>query len=549
VLSILQSPRPLSPEIVAVNPLRERGLVSFTHPQEAVASLLGRGTELATVYLQPKVGSDVALLKGIMKHVLEAERRAPGHVLDHGFLRAHTMGLDALLADLEATSWTRIEEETGLGQEEIRTASEVYIRSRATILCWAMGLTQHEHGVENVVSCSNLLLLKGNIGRPGAGPCPVRGHSNVQGDRTVGITSSPAPEFLDALAGRYGFDPPRANGMDVVDAISAMGEGRVRYFMTMGGNFASASPDTGATIEGLERVELAVHVATKLNRTHAVSGREAMIWPCLGRTERDEQAGGAQFVTVEDSMSCVHSSRGRNPPASPHLRSEPSIVGGLARAVFGEDTDPDWRALAGDYDRIREEIEAVLPGFDDYNRRVRQPGGFVLRHSAAHREWDTASGKAELVAVPTPEIRLAEGELRMFTIRSHDQYNTTVYGLDDRYRGLRGVRRVILMHPDDVAERGLRPGDEVDLVSRGADRRERRAPRFKVVGYDVPRGCAATYFPEANVLVPLGSHARESRTPASKLVPITVEPASSAVRIEGPDERVVPADRAGAGPP
>ncbi|HEX2095657.1 MAG TPA: FdhF/YdeP family oxidoreductase [Longimicrobiaceae bacterium] len=527
MLTALQAARRRGAEIVSINPLRERGLESFIHPQEVGATLMGRATPISTLYLRPLPGSDVAVLKGIMKHMVEMEDRNPGRVLDHGFLRAHTVGLDALLADLRATRWADVVEQCGLAEAEIRRAGEVYIRSRATIVCWAMGLTQHENAVDNIVACSNLLLLRGNIGRPGAGPCPVRGHSNVQGDRTVGINFDPPAEFLDSLERVFGFTAPRGRGVDVVEAIRAMHDGRIRFFMSMGGNFHSASPDTEYTAEALGRVELCVHVATKLNRTHLVAGREAMIWPCLGRTEEDVQASGPQFVTVEDSMSVVHASRGRNRPASEHLRSEPSIVAGLAKATLGPDSGVDWDALVADYDRIRDAIERVLPAFSGYNRRVREPGGFVLRHAAAHREWNTATGKAELVVVPLPEIRLPAGQLRLFTIRSHDQYNTTVYGLDDRYRGIRGERRVVFLHPDDLAERGIRPGDRVDIHAHGGDGRERVARGFQAVAYDVPRGSAAAYFPEANVLVPVGRTARGSNTPSSKMVPVSVVPAGA----------------------
>jgi molybdopterin-dependent oxidoreductase alpha subunit len=539
MLSALQAARRRGAQVVAINPLRERGLQSFVHPQDVAATLLGRGTDIATVYLQPLPGSDVAVLKGIMKHVVEAERLAPGRVLDHAFLRAHTVGFDAFLEDLNATPWTEIEAQTGLTEAEIRPASDVYVASRATILCWAMGLTQHENAVDNVVACSNLLLLRGNVGRPGAGPCPVRGHSNVQGDRTMGITAAPAPEFLDALEAAFGFRAPREAGLDVVGTIRAMAEGRIGFFMAMGGNFLAASPDTALVAEALGRTALSVHVTTKLNRTHLVRGGEVMIWPCLGRTERDLQASGPQLVTVEDSMSVVHTSRGRLRPASPSLRSEPAIVAGIAKAALPGGGGVDWDALVADYDRIRERIEAVLPEFHDFNRRVRAPGGFVLRNAAAHREWNTGSGRAELVVVPLPNIQLPEGRLRLFTVRSHDQYNTTIYGLDDRYRGIRGARRVIFMHPNDLAERGIDDGDEVDVHSHAADGRDRVAPRFRAVAYDVPRGAAAAYFPEANVLVPIGSTARGSNTPSSKMVPVTVVPATSAVRVEGPDGRLV----------
>ncbi len=528
MLTALQEARRRGAEIVSINPLRERGLEAFIHPQDVAATLMGEATPISTVYLQPLPGSDVAVLKGIMKHVLEAESRDPGRVLDHGFLRTHTVGLDELTADLRATRWEDIRAQTGLTEKEIRRASDVYVRSRATIVCWAMGLTQHENAVDNVLACSNLLLLKGNIGRPGAGPCPVRGHSNVQGDRTMGIHFAPPAEFLDALEREFGFEAPREPGLDVVRCIGAMHEGRIRFFMAMGGNFLQASPDTELTAEALERVELAVHVTTKLNRTHLVAGRETMILPCLGRTERDVQASGEQFVTVEDSMSVVHASRGRNAPASPHLRSEPAIVAGVASAALDPSPSVDWAALAADYDRIRDAVARTLPGFEGYNRRVREPGGFVLRHPAAHREWRTDTGKAELVVVPLPDVRLEPEELRLFTIRSHDQYNTTVYGLDDRYRGISGERHVVFMHPDDVAERGMRPGDRADLRARPVDGRERVARGFRVVAYDVPRGSAAAYFPEANVLVPVGMTARGSNTPSSKMVPVTVVPAAPA---------------------
>jgi molybdopterin-dependent oxidoreductase alpha subunit len=443
------------------------------------------------------------------------------------------------VADLDATPWERIEEESGLAEAEIRRASDVYVRSGATILCWAMGLTQHENAVDNVVACSNLLLLRGNVGRPGAGPCPVRGHSNVQGDRTMGIDYRPPP-WTERMEAAVGFTAPAEPGLDVVHAIPAMAEGRIRFFMAMGGNFLSASPDTALVAEGLRKVDLAVHVTTKLNRTHVSGGREVMVWPCLGRTERDAQATGEQLVTVEDSMSVIHVSRGRNRPASPQLRSEPAIVAGLAKAAIPGGGGVDWEALVADYDRIRDLVARVVPGFDDFNRRVREPGGFVLRNPAAHREWRTESGKAAFGVVPTPEIRLAPGELRLFTIRSHDQYNTTIYGLDDRYRGIRRARRVVLMHADDLAERGLAEGEWVDLRSRGADGAERMAPRFRAVAYDVPRGCAAAYFPEANVLVPVGSHARESFTPSSKMVPVTVARSTAEVDVVGDDERLVP---------
>ncbi|HYJ81053.1 MAG TPA: molybdopterin dinucleotide binding domain-containing protein, partial [Longimicrobiaceae bacterium] len=506
---------------------------SFVHPQNLVATLTGRGTPIATLYLQPLPGSDVAVLKGIMKHVLEAEKSAPGRVLDHGFIRAHTTGFEELVADLQATSWQAVEEQCGLTRAELGRAADIYVRSRATIVTWAMGLTQHLNAVDNVVAIADLLLLRGNVGRPGAGACPVRGHSNVQGDRTVGIDHAPGAPLLDRLEEVFGFPVPRAPGYDVVSAIRAMDQGRVRFFMSMGGNFFSASPGHGLLERALRTPDLSVYVLTKLNRGALVHGREAMIWPCLGRTELDVQAAGPQFVTVEDSMSVVHSSRGANRPASPELRSEPAIVAGVAKAALPAGGGLDWDALVADYDRIRDLIEKSIPGFDDYNRRVREPNGFVLRNTAAHREWSTASGRAQLAVVPLPDLRLEPGELRLFTIRSHDQYNTTIYGLDDRYRGIKGARRVLLMHADDMAERGVAAGGEVDVRSTDRAGEVRLAPRFRAVAYDLPRGSCAGYFPELNVLVPLGSTARESNQPASKLVPVTVVPSGAPAQAAG----------------
>jgi molybdopterin-dependent oxidoreductase alpha subunit len=539
MLSALQAARRRGAEIVAINPLRERGLEEFIHPQDVAASLTGHGTRMTTLYLQPLPGSDVAVLKGMMKWVMEAEKNAPGRVVDHGFIRAHATGFEELVADLQATSWQQIEEQTALTRAQLKAAADIYVRSRATIVTWAMGLTQHDNAVDNIIAIANLLLLRGNVGRPGAGAAPIRGHSNVQGDRTVGIDHAPGAPLLDALERVFGFQPPRTHGLDVVGTIAAMAEGRVRFFMSMGGNFFSASPDHGLLERAMRTPDLSVYVLTRLNRSALVHGREAMIWPCLGRTERDVQAGGEQFVTVEDSMSIVHASRGSNKPASPQLKSEPAIVAGLAKATLPDGGGLDWDALVADYDRIRDLVERTIPGFEDYNRRVREPGGFVLRNTAAHREWKTTTGRAQLEVVPTPDIHLPEGQLRLFTIRSHDQFNTTIYGLDDRYRGIKGARRVVLMHAADMAERGIRAGDEVDVRSHWVDGVERLAPRFKAVAYDLPRGCCAAYFPEANVLIPLGKTAKYSNQPSAKLIPVTVAPATSPIRVEGKDERLV----------
>jgi molybdopterin-dependent oxidoreductase alpha subunit len=467
-----------------------------------------------------RVGGDVALLKGVMKELLALEAERPGHVLDREFLERHSSGFEAFRAALEALPFEALVAQSGIERAEMRALAELYAASERTIACWAMGLTQHRFGVANVQEVMNLLLLRGNVGKPGAGPCPVRGHSNVQGDRTMGIWERPSAAFLDRLGREFGFEPPREPGWNTVEALGAMARGEVDVFLALGGNLAAAAPDTTFAEAALDRCGLTVHVATKLNRTHLL-GAESLLLPCLGRTERDAQASGDQFVTVEDSMSTVHRSRGWLEPASPALRSEPAIVTGLAQATLGADAAIPWRDLAGDYDRIRDRIARVVPGFDDFNRRVREPAGFVLASGARSRAFDTPDGRAAFRAVPLPRIELAPGQLLLMTIRSHDQFNTTVYGDDDRYRGIRGGRRVVLLHADDLAERGLAEGDAVDVTSHFAG--ETRSLRgFRAVPYDVPRGCAAAYFPEANALVPVGAFAEGSFTPAYKSVAVTV---------------------------
>ena len=558
MLSTLEAAAKRGCHIISINPLHEKALDHFAHPQD-VRDLLTGGTAIAELFLPVRINGDVALLKGIMKAVMEEEARRPGEVLDHAFIAEHTSGFDEFAADLATVSWEEIIEQSGIERELIERAAQVYIKADRVIASWAMGLTQHKNGVANIREVVNLLLLRGNLGRPGAGACPVRGHSNVQGDRTMGIFERPSDAFLDRLGTAFNFDPPREHGHDVVAAIQAMHGGLAHVFFAMGGNFHSATPDTDYTAEALRRCRLTAHVATKLNRSHLVNGRQALLLPCLGRTEVDKQGGTPQFVTVEDSMSVVHSSRGGLSPASEHLLSEPAIVARLARAVLGpspfahagrEETgtgsessrclppfphdrhdhakaavggrsNVDWEAMAADYDRIRDRIAEVVPGFEDFNRRIREPGGFVLPNAAAQRRFDTKTGKARFTVQPIPHINLAPGQFLMATIRSHDQYNTTIYGLDDRYRGVYQERRIVFMNPLDVAESGLVARQVVDLIGEYRDER-RVAARFIVVPYSIPRRCVATYFPEANVLVPVSDFADRSRTPASKSVVVRI---------------------------
>ncbi|HEY4014445.1 MAG TPA: FdhF/YdeP family oxidoreductase [Polyangiaceae bacterium] len=521
MLTTLEAASKRGAMIVSVNPLAEVGTMHFSHPQNPVA-LLGDSTTIARMHIPVRINGDVAFFQGVMKAMLEEEDRAPGTVVDHAFVAQYTEGYAKLAAVIRGRAWPELERGSGVGEAEMRAAARVAMESRATIVCWAMGLTQHVNGVDNVQVIVDFLLLRGMIGKPGAGACPVRGHSNVQGDRTMGIWEKMPDAWLDGLAREAGFEPPRKPGFDTVDAIEAMLAGRARVFLGMGGNFLGAAPDTERTAEALRRCSLTVHVSTKLHRSHLVTGAQALILPCLGRTEVDVQAGEAQFITVENSMGVVSPSRGPLRPAGEHLLSETRIIARLARATLGPRTGRiEWESLADDYDRIRALIERVVPGCKDYRARVREPGGFVLYNAASHRVFDTKSGKAHFTVHDLPPVDLEPGQLLMMTIRSHDQYNTTVYGLDDRYRGVRGGRHVVLVNADDARERGLKEGDVVDITSHFTDG-ERHAHRFKVKAHRLPRGCCATYFPEANVLVPLGLVARKSNTPASKSVVVSL---------------------------
>jgi len=520
--------------ILVFNPLRERALERFASPQDPVEMATLGSTPIASRYYQLTVGGDAALVQGMMKALVtwdaDAQREGGAPILDHAFIAAHTTGFEALAAHLAQLDWAEIEAGAGLPRAEIEEAARIYAAAKATILCYGMGLTQHRSSSSTVQQLMNLLLLKGNIGRPGAGICPLRGHSNVQGDRTVGVWEKPSESFLTALDQVFGIQAPRAHGHTVVEAIGAMERGEARVFVGLGGNFAVAAPDPVRTFAAVRRLEVTAHIATKLNRTHLLPGQqEGLLLPCLGRTEIDIQASGRQAVTVEDSMSMVHASRGLNPPASPHLRSEVSIVAGIARAAFGPDDPVDWEGLASDYDGIRDLIEAVLPSqFGDFNLKIRTPGGFRLPVGPSDRIWKTASGKANFLVhhLDGEDPRRGDPDvLVLTTLRSHDQYNTTIYGADDRYRGVFGRRDVVFVHPEDLAARGLADGDLIDLAAAFDESGERVVRRFTAVARDLPRGCVAAYYPETNILVALEDHDRRSGTPAYKSAPVRLGPA------------------------
>lgn len=534
MLSALGDARRHGARVVAVNPLPEAGLLHFYDPQSPAGMVKGLveqpGETIADDFLQIRVGGDLALFQALGHLLLKAEEAAPGTVVDREFVEARTEGFAEYAAARATIDWDATERATGLRRDQVERLATTLVHSNGTIICWALGLTQQPHSVDTLREIVNVLLLQGNFGKPGAGACPVRGHSNVQGDRTMGIWEKPAEWLLEGLDDEFGIRSPREHGHDSTETLAAFEEGRIDVFVSMGGNFAKACSDTDVLERGMQRTGLTVHVSTKPNRSHVVHGRTSLILPTLGRTDRDDRhPGGAQFVSVEDSMSVIRSSRGRLEPVSQQLLSEPQIVAGIAEAVFGHDHAVDWRAMADDYDVIRDHISRVIPGFEDYNRRVRQKSGFVLPNPPRDtRSFATPSGRAHFTVAPLEWLEAPPGHLILQTMRSHDQYNTTFYGLDDRYRGISEGRRVILVHPDDLRELGLEDRQLVDVVSvfTGGDgmTSERRADGFRLVAYPTARGCCAAYFPEANGLVHRENVARESNTPGFKAVTVRFEP-------------------------
>ena len=512
--------------IIVFNPLRERSLERFADPQDPIEMGTFGSTAIASTYYQVKVGGDAAALKGIMKALMDADRGGR-NTLDHEFIARHTNGYEAFAQDLDATSWTDIEQASGLRRRDLELVAEAYARSNATIVTYGMGITQHEKGTSNVQQIAALLLMRGNFGKPGAGICPLRGHSNVQGNRTVGITEKIDSTMFDHVEQTFGFRPPNRTGHDAVEAMKAMAAGRAKALICLGGNFAIALPDTEACERGMRQLDLAVHLNTKLNRSHLLIGKASIILPVLGRTESDVQAGGAQSVTVEDSMSMVHASRGKLAPASAHLRSEPAIIAGIAAATL-PNSRIAWHYLVEDYNRIRDLIAKVYPDFHGYNERILKPGGFRLSLPPTERIWKTASGRAEFlpfkglqedVAAATP------GSLKLTTLRSHDQYNTTIYGLDDRYRGVFGRRDVLFMNASDLKQHGLEPGDEVDIHT-SLPGESHRHLRLTAIEYDIAAGSVGAYYPEANDLCPLDYQDKQSGTPSYKSIPVVIRKAA-----------------------
>jgi molybdopterin-dependent oxidoreductase alpha subunit len=527
MMSALQRAKRNGAKIISINPLKEAGLMAFANPQE-VSGMLGAATQLTDLYLQVVLNGDLALLKALNTLLVRADDAEPAaQVLDHAFMQAHTQGAETYMEHLRGQEVGHLAKLAGLSMAEVEEAAAILKPAQKIIVCWAMGLTQHKNAVDTIREIVNLLLLKGSIGKPGAGTCPVRGHSNVQGDRTMGIYEKPPQAFLDRLEQSFGFRPPQHHGYDVVEAIEAMQSGKAKVFLAMGGNFLSATPDTLYTAHALQKCDLTVQISTKLNRSHLITGKEALILPALGRTDLDNTGGQSQFVSVENSMGVVHLSQGKVRPVSDQLMSEVEMVCKLgqclAAAQKGDTHRLDWQLYASHYDHVRSAIERTIPGFEDFNNRVRVPGGFYLPNCSRDGfAYKTPTGKAYFQVAEPIEQNLQPTELMMMTIRSHDQFNTTIYGLDDRYRGIRNERRVILMHPDDIAERGLKPDDVVDIFNYHGGR-ERVARKFIVIAYEIPRRCVATYFPETNVLVPIQSTADKSNTPVSKLVIVEVK--------------------------
>lgn len=516
--------------IVSFNTLRERGLERFTDPQNPIQMLTPKSSPISSAYFQPNLGGDMAAVRGMVKALLETHRQRlaanePG-LFDQPFIDRHCVGIEDYLAQVDATSWQQITTQSGLSETQLRHAATIYQGAERVICTWAMGVTQHKHSVPTVREITNLQLLFGQLGKPGAGLCPVRGHSNVQGNRTMGIDEKAPKALLDSLEQHFGFSPRREMGHNTVEAIEAMLRGEVKVLIALGGNLAAAAPDTERTAQALRRCDLTVHISTKLNRSHLITGKDALILPTLGRTELDMQASGPQYITVEDSFSMVHASEGIGKPLADTQRSETAIVCGIADAVLGNQ-QLDWLELADDYSLIRQHIQATIPGFDDFNQRCELPGGFYLGNAAAELRFATQSGKAEFCAAPLPDtlfpqIGAEKAPFVLQTLRSHDQYNTTIYGLDDRYRGVYGQREVLFIHPEDLADLGLQDGELVEIETLWNDGITRKVSGFKLVSYDIPRGNLAAYYPETNTLVPLASFGDGTGTPTSKSVPVAI---------------------------
>ncbi|WP_329566506.1 FdhF/YdeP family oxidoreductase [Streptomyces sp. NBC_01361] len=523
MLSSLEETKRNGGKIVAVNTLPEAGLLRFKHPQRP-RGIIGKGTQIADQFLHIRAGGDLALFQALNLLLLEAEDANPGTVIDHAFIEKNTIGYEAFEKHALQVTWEHIYDATGLSREEIDEVFERVLNAKSIIVCWAMGLTQHKHGVPSIREVINFLMLRGNIGKPGAGACPVRGHSNVQGDRTMGVWERMPQKFLDSLGKEFGFTPPTHHGLDAVDGIRAMYEKRARFFLGVAGNFVRATPDSEVTEQAMRNCSLTAHVSTKLNRSHTVCGETALILPTLGRSDKDFQATGEQFITVEDSMSDVHASRGKLPPASPDLLSEVAIISRMALATIGDKYGIPWQGFEDDYGTVRDRISRVIPGFEDFNERVSKPGGFNLPNPANHGVFNTPSGRAVFTQNEFTMPHVPEGHLLLQTLRSHDQWNTIWYAPNDRYRGIHNARRVVMVNPADLKLLGIEDGDMVDLVSVWHDERERRAENFKVVAYPASPGSAAAYYPETNVLVPLDSVADISNCPTSKGVVVRLEP-------------------------
>ncbi|TFB68042.1 FdhF/YdeP family oxidoreductase [Cryobacterium sp. Hz9] len=526
MLTALEEAKDAGAQIVAINPLPEAGLRRYKNPQR-VRGVIGHGTDMADQFLQIRLGGDMALLQAVSKRVLDAEAAAPGTVLDQAFLDEHCHGLTELRQHLSQLDERMVLAATGLRAAQIDELAQRYLSADRVIVTWAMGVTQQKKGIDTVKEIINLLLLRGNIGKPGAGASPIRGHSNVQGDRTMGIWEQMPPAFLNALQAEFGFDPPRKHGVDAVGGVRAMRDGRVKVWMGLGGNFVSAMSDTDIAEAAMQRTEMSVQISTKLNRSHAVTGEEALILPTLGRTEIDEQAGGVQFVSVEDTVCAVHPSWGKLKPVAPNLLSEVAIISRLASAVLADSVAVDWAGFEADYDRIRDHVAHVVEGFENYNERIRQEGGFMLPNGPRDsRTFNTPIGKAMLTTNTLEYLEVPPGRLVLQTLRSHDQFNTTIYGLDDRYRGIKKGRHVVFINKNDLITLGFADGDLVDVHSEFSDNVDRVLRGYRLVAYPTPRGCAAAYYPEANVLVPLDSVADGSNTPVSKAVIIRLERAA-----------------------